>query len=365
MKLRTPNKSLSTFERLSAPFTTRKFDDFDEYVSRFTTAYSRLHSRKPIYADDDFYPAVLEIIEMQKTKDAYKLENFPATIDYVGMDHPDPSSDIAAQFWSFGKHRDLEGVDSVLDILNAEKNRTRFKKNFRINGITKEEWYNDIFPKFKYSVNSVGLRTPLESQDLKPNEFIPVFGCSHTFGTGIPEEWIWHQQLNESLPIFNCGISGAGVTECYLLLKKLYEFKPFKKAYVAVPHKERFCAISKRGCVEGLLGSFIKELATLNPNQDTANMYASIAQDALELFCYKNDIELVTYIRGSLASAHDFERWAVYAPPHHVRYKTLFDLTTVNDVELEKDQYPNYVGRDLVHYGKFWHESLADHLTNK
>lgn len=69
-----------------------------------------------------------------------------------------------------------------------------------------EDWK---YPQFDYVMNHLGFR-----QDKIPTETdIAVFGCSFTFGSGLPIDMLWHSLLANKLntTITNYGLAGASV----------------------------------------------------------------------------------------------------------------------------------------------------------
>lgn len=352
------NRPLSKIENVAYPFIRSRQEMFPEYVLRYTKAFTRMHSYK-IYDDNAFPPHVIRILKTLDPDRIISIDNCPMTADYMSFDNPgDELDDIVG----FGDSSGISNSDSSQNLTYLKK-----RKNFKLNNISKDEWYNSIFPKFKYNINSLGLRETSNLEDLHANDYIPVFGCSHTWGLGIPEEWIWYNYLNEDLPIFNCGIASSGIHEVYNLLKKLYEYKQFRKVYVVVPHAERFCVVSNKHVVESSTRTgehpFLCQLSDINVSTDTRIFYSDIAKDALINFCKLHNIELKMYYRQTISSINDIVNFNLYLPPYLASYGSLFEkLQTVNNVKLPVSELPNYIARDCIHYGKFWHKKIAEYL---
>jgi lysophospholipase L1-like esterase len=87
---------------------------------------------------------------------------------------------------------------------------TDTKENFNLRGNKK---YNE--DSIKYILNKYGFRLPSEQEDLSTNkrETIACFGCSQTFGVGLPYEETWpfllEEMLHNKYTVKNYGISGA------------------------------------------------------------------------------------------------------------------------------------------------------------
>lgn len=342
---------MSTIDNIQYPFSTNETLSFDEYVKHFTSAFTRMNDFT-LYSKDEYHDGVYDILAKQVSRNKFKVAECPMTLDYISMDCPE------------GSIRDL--IDVWGSNVSNKKSMDRF---YKLKNVSKDEWFETIFPKFKYNINSLGLRGTVETKDLVDNEFIPVFGCSHTWGVGIPEEWIWYNNLNETQKFFNCGIVGGGLHEAYMLMKKLYSEKKFSKAYIVVPHSERFAYVSNKQFVEGLAGDgpnpFLKQL-DIDPNLDTKNFYSNITLDAIKMFCEKHDIQLFGYIKRSLSSINDFStKFNIPGPPTFATLQGIFNnLKTVNTMQIDKHQMPNYVARDLIHYGKKWHEHVVKEFEN-
>lgn len=85
------------------------------------------------------------------------------------------------------------------------------------------EWEHE---NFGYNLNEYGFRC-----GSLPNTIdIAVFGCSFTFGTGLPENRLYHQILGERLnvPVYNFGLPGVSiksVVDNFLILSKHIKIK--------------------------------------------------------------------------------------------------------------------------------------------
>jgi len=67
--------------------------------------------------------------------------------------------------------------------------------------------------KITYDMNEYGFRTNHKTNDLKKDKKIACFGCSHTFGEGLPWEETWpyvlNQMMGEEWDVRNYGIGGS------------------------------------------------------------------------------------------------------------------------------------------------------------
>ena len=339
-----------------------KKSDFSEFAKRITTGFSRGHHQNA-YPDSAFTDAMIEEMKNSPSDHLYDLDKCPGTQSYH-------STDINPVGEDYVLRRFIRSNIPLIQGKGEEDAKKAWKKFFSVRGCDTLSDFHALFPEINYTLNSLGFRSELEYGDLEDNNFIPVFGCSHTVGVGIPEDWIWYNQLNESMPVFNCGVSSGGISEAYYLLTKLYKEKRFQKAYVVIPHLERFAVISNAKYIESMTMRnqsghvYLKEFSNLSLSADTYLYHANIALDALQTFCALNNIELRIFACRSFELFDWMVDQQLYFPPTASPYKTVIgNCKTINDVlSLDKSEYPNYSARDLTHFGKFWHTRMAEYL---
>ena len=348
--------------KLATPFASIRQLPFDEYVKRFTAGITRIHIHDTYYEQTDFAPGIWDFFEGTQTTDKYNNSlidhnNIPAVYKHLSLDTPGKPAQVLAM-----THNDVDLTPE------QKKQKERVWDKLLDVGMDDEEWFAS-FPDITYRINSLGLRTDLEVDDLVPNEFIPVFGCSHTFGLGMPAENLWHNKLSESLPIFNVGICGSGIMDVYLLLTQLYNEKPFNKAYAVIPHNERMSQVSKKGIIEGgahaQASAFLNEFKGVDDGYplQTQNMILIVVQEALENFCKANNIELVMYSNFTVGGQLDYHKWGLLCPPIFRPAKAIIPkLETVNPKKHTKEQILDSVARDKIHYGHNWHRKIAEIL---
>lgn len=354
-------------QRTVAPFEDRRNLDFPEFVKLFTAGITRMHQYNYAYKEEDFTEKAHKFLrenKVENTEYLVNLDDLPKTYKLLSMDTPIYQENFLR---TLGENKDTDADPLNRKIL--EKQIARYTNV----GMSAEEWWKkyDADDEITYELNSCGLRTKLEFDDLEPDKFIPVFGCSHTQGLGTQEKHLWYNHLNEKLPIFNCALSSSGIMESFLLLQQLYEQKPFKKAYVCVPHSERIAHVSKRRIIEGGVHyqqNFLKETELINDivNAETRNLYTDITKTALISFCKANKIELKYYIRNSVSSIKDFVEWDIIAPPMAYIYLGIYkDLQIVNPKKHTFEQIKDSTARDMVHYGRNWQRCIAKYMLTE
>ena len=352
------------YERLLTPFTEKRRMDFPDFVKAFTAGITRMHIGDYLYKEEDFLPASWEFYKDESIGNRdylIHLEDLPKQYKNLSLDTPHATKKWLIAF----------SDKNIDEDPNNRTIRDRVVSRFTDIGMSLEDWWSkyDEGNPITYNINSLGLRSNLEFEDLVPNEFIPVFGCSQTFGVGTAEKDIWWNKLGENLPIFNCGLSASGPMEVYLLLRQLYEQKPFEKTYICVPHSERTAHVSNKRIIEGGVHYqqvFLKEFEHINTaiNMETKHMYTSITISAIEDFCKANDIELKMYAKNTFQGVKDFMNWDIIAPPLTRMYIPVLgkDLQVVDPEQHTPEQIKNACARDLIHYGKNWHDKIADYM---
>ena len=217
------------------------------------------------YDDDDIIDHIVPILQTQKNEYTIQTEKLPCTIPYISFDVPNEEIDELKDALGGAKkpnHQnfrrsalagDLE--DTVSSMVEKESDDAKFQQRYfdrlekyqhkyqELLNVDKNEWYAQ-FPEISYILNKEGMRNTYNLDDLEDNNFIPVFGDSNTFGMGTPEKDIWYNHLNEELPIYNSGVISGSLMDVYNLLTSMYKTKKFKKAYVVIPHSERWNGVS-------------------------------------------------------------------------------------------------------------------------
>jgi len=350
--------------RRVTPFTEKYIKDsgFTDFAKRVTTGFSRGHHQNA-YPESAFIEAMWEEMINAPSEHLYDLDKCPGTQSYH-------STDINPNVENFALRRFLRSNTPIVRNNSEAESRKAWKRFFSARGCANFAEFHALFPEISYTLNSLGFRTKIEFDDLEDNNFIPVFGCSHTLGVGLPEDWIWYNHLNETMPIFNCGVSSGGISEAYYFLTKLYKEKQFQKAYVVVPHLERFAVVSSEKYVESMTmrnqsgHGYLKEFADLSLSADTYLYHSNIQLEGLANFCVVNDIELRVFVTRTFEMFDWMVSEQLLFPPSAAPYKTVIgNCKTINDVlSLDKSKFPDYSARDFVHFGKLWHIKMANYL---
>jgi len=125
----------------------------------------------------------------------------------------------------------------------------RFKENGFI-GYDSGGVYDLFLEGFFYEINDLGHRSKFMPSD---EDYGVAVGCSHTFGTALQEDEVYHQNLDSPLPVYNLGVGGASnQIAIYNLAHLLLNYKAPSFVLFQLTGKERISAInSTKGFPDG------------------------------------------------------------------------------------------------------------------
>jgi len=223
-----------------------------------------------------------------------------------------------------------------------------------------DEWQHE---QFKYEINEHGFRF-----DNMPTETeLAAFGCSFTFGTGLPTHMLWHNLLTEDS--LNFGLPGASIktiTDVFCIASKHIKIK---KAIFLLPSIPRM-QIAKHHPVNDKI-DYLNAMPGLDSklceyyNINTHEIYKYLPEE--ELYKIARDqiylTELIAKIRGIdiYYSSWDPES-----------YDFLSKMNFTHGTILPVWYTPHHLGdgndlaRDKHHPGpehhKYWINSIKDHI---
>lgn len=170
-----------------------------------------------------------------------------------------------------------------------------------------DKWPHD---QFDYRMNYLGFRM----EEVPKEVDIAVFGCSFTFGLGLPKEMLWHSLLSKELnqTCLNFGLAGASVKtiiDIFLIVSKHIKIK---KAIFLLPTFTRM-QVAKHN----QLSNTVQNLSAIPGHEsqlciaygiDTHNLFKSVPNE--ELFkIAKNEIYLAEYIAKDRGIETYFGAW--------------------------------------------------------
>jgi hypothetical protein len=202
-----------------------------------------------------------------------------------------------------------------------------------------------------YYINEYGARGDWSLETFKPEHInIAVFGCSFTFGTGLPESKIWAAQVQKNLPanrhinLINLGFPGGCITKSLKLFTYLTDVCKVDLAIFLLPTHWR-----EEYPVFYTLETPVR-YANLIPDFKTTQMY-----DVWETF-YKYSTE-GTRLYDAIKNIKHIE---LVAKANKVEtYYSSWDESLLNTIK------PHIGKRQSLPYFKFIENMLGPHLSNK
>lgn len=346
------------FEQFNIPYT--------EMALKFNKAITR-GGDPELYEKEYLIELMAKIKDNQVNEYTIQPKKLPTEIPYISLDVPnDQIDELKDAMGGVQKGEEMTPLQKRF-FERVDKQNSKYKELF---GLDKEGWYKQ-FPTITYKLNSEGMRNEYNFNDLEENKFIPVFGDSNTFGMGLPEKDLWYNHLGVNLPIYNSSVISGNLMDAYILLTTMYNTKKFDKAYICIPHSERFTAVSEIGYIEGITNGdhyFLKQFQNTGEflNQNTRQMYRWIATQGIINFCILHDIELQMWDKNTFSTVMWCTEKDLYLPNWYFMYKHMNkNVKIVNECEQDVSQWYKHTARDFVHFGTEWQQKIAEYmLTN-
>jgi hypothetical protein len=228
---------------------------------------------------------------------------------------------------------------------------------------TDEVKYAELWPDhFQYHIHELGFRF----KELPKEVDIAVFGCSFTFGIGLPEEMLWHHFLGQKTnsTILNFGLPGASVLTTTEIFNIASNHVKFKKAIFLLPSHNRLQIAKKHPTLDEV--NYISIIASYNSSM--CNFYG--IDDQL-IFKALPEEELLKQFRNSLYIADYFAHLknikTYYSSWDAVTYQFLKSMnlkgTVLPDWRSESgEQAERDLARDRKHPGVEHHSMFADKI---
>lgn len=192
-------------------------------------------------------------------------------------------------------------------------------------------WTSDSI---RYRANDHGFRMDLQMSEITPGECDFYLGCSITFGTGLNIEDTWAHKLSQrnGVPMVNLAHPGTGLeTQHRMLMSWAERLKP-RRAYTlgANPLRREVMVTNKPSM---RMGPWTKgrelDLYRHLSDETEARLGFLRAADAMKHICQQNGIELMVAPQG--------DPWLSPSP-----------------------ELASHTARDLMHWGKDWHDHIAE-----
>ena len=147
---------------------------------------------------------------------------------------------------------------------------------------------------FHYYINDIGFRD--EYPSVEETNFLSFFGCSFTYGVGVPTEHTFYKNIVGDNSFLNLGDPSASVQKIALIFSAACRVWKIKTAVITLPPWSRFGYVDK-------VNNFVPIVAADNPypGEETEGVRKSVYQYFSNQYFYSN-------VRDSLALILDSAR---------------------------------------------------------
>lgn len=215
---------------------------------------------------------------------------------------------------------------------------------------------------FNYFLNDYGFR----EDSFPTNTSLAAFGCSFTFGTGLPKNRLWHQLLadKQNVRCLNFGLPGrsiASIVDMFLIASKhinidtaVFLLPSFTRSQLAMVHP-------KDNTVINYIDTDVNFKSTINElyGIDSDIVYRALSNEEL-LKIARDKIYLLDYVLNERNTKVYITSW------NEDTYNFLSMLDLDNITLLPRWQSPSMelaetdLARDMLHPGIKHHELFAD-----
>ncbi len=211
---------------------------------------------------------------------------------------------------------------------------------------------------FAYNISELGFR----DSDFPESVDIAAFGCSYTFGLGLPENMIWHRKLSDKInkSIYNFGQPGMGVSAIIDLFLMLDNNLNFKKGIFLLPpyfRKSVACSFDERSPQIVPLMPNYKSFLEILYDTNYSEIYKHLPDEEL-VREFKDKIYMLDFYAGVKNIKLYLSSW------DHETYNLLTGMNLKNIILLPEWTSANIdasdLARDNLHPGPIHHSSFAE-----
>jgi len=244
-------------------------------------------------------------------------------------------------------------------------------ENFTLNS-KKNDWINvDIEYNVENKFNG-SEQYRLYSDVIDKDKKIACFGCSNTFGIGLPEKMTWAYLLTQKLgfdeySFKNYGVNGGGIETISRLLyeKIIYDDNKFEAIFILFPDFNRYECINDFNNIERLIPfNWVRDRRDKNNWDRIFNPCAQFMNEYNGLFRYIKNYKFIEEICKNKNIPFYWHNWSdnmlqleTEVKSKYINHKNTFaedDSKALFKIS-ETDK-----ARDGIHYGKLYHETLAE-----
>lgn len=157
--------------------------------------------------------------------------------------------------------------------------------------------YDPVLNTFEYFINDYGFRGI--NKPVFDNKNISFFGCSFTFGVGLPEEDHFVSMFGQELkiPVLNFGIPGAGASRIARIFYLITKFQKIDYAIFNMPHFGRLEYPVVHNTKKPILVNIITNFKHLSPEEDAVRLKLSEAlSDEYLMYDFLRNISFIETI---------------------------------------------------------------------
>lgn len=245
----------------------------------------------------------------------------------------------------------MSAVEERLSTAAIEERKTLFQPN-------------DV----QYEINEFGFRGKLDLTSKKPK--LAVFGCSFSFGVGMPEDQIFAKRLATyyDYSLFNFGVPGGSLNRAVRYYSLISKFLKFDYVLFLVPHSGRFEVpfIQRDEKIKVTISNVIPNWIPEDHKEKSiaAKIYSALGQDYFNFDTIKNIDHAVTIARSQQSKIF-FSSWDPKTYDLLYNYFGKDSPHLIPWFEMVEKRGSNDFARDGMHPGYRSHSSFFNRIVDK
>ncbi len=248
---------------------------------------------------------------------------------------------------------------AVLGVSRASKSpltvqfTNHFEKKLSIDAV-KEGSTQIGLEEVKYTISKISYRLTNPLDTIKKG--IGIFGCSITYGIGVPEDMLFINQLQKEIkqPVHNFGIPGGSVQKIMKSFISINNFYKLKKAIFLIPAMHRFEHMGEEVRKGKKMLYSESYIPSFNPvNEARRDVYEAVYSTFQELSFFDELIKIVTLIKQNAAlngTEVHFYTWDYKIQQLVERFK-IEDLNKIGLLQFPENQ-DRYQGREAFDFAR-------------
>lgn len=184
-------------------------------------------------------------------------------------------------YYSNYYNQQLRTADTIIDIPTSGY--------YKYSDVIEESRSKNSTWDFQYYINDIGFRENYPS--VEETDILAFFGCSFTYGVGVPTEYSFYKQVAGNNSFLNLGDPGASIQKIALIFSAACRIWKIKTAILTLPPWFRFGYTDKAN-------NFIPIVTSDNPysSTETENVRLSLHKDFSDQYHYSKVRDLLSLI---------------------------------------------------------------------